>query len=276
VATVLGGVLVAAGVLKLTTAGDPLPLTAAVPAWATGLVPLAEVGLGVWFVSGVYRFGAWAVALPVMVVFALYSLALTAGGRSSCGCFGSLTVPPVVTLLFDVLMVGLLVRCRPGWHGWPADTPALRTAAVAVALLVGAAGWAYARYGSVGVAVAAARGEPVAVAPASLYVGAVPVGGTAEQTLRVVNLSDEPVQVAMVLSSCNCARVDGLPATVAPGASVELPVAVSVGRGMGEFRRPARLRTSVGDVGFSVAGWVTADPNGPVVTSGLGSKEEPR
>jgi hypothetical protein len=64
---------------------------------------------------------------------------------------------------------------------------------VTVALLAGVVVWAHARYGSIGVAVAAIRGESLAISPDRLNLGTVPVGGTVERTLQVHNLSDEPV-----------------------------------------------------------------------------------
>lgn len=146
-AAVFGVALVAAGGLKLLGDGSPVesPVTAALPVWAAGLVPFGELALGGWLLSGRARFGAWLVAVPTLLVFALHSLLLTAGGESSCGCLGKrVTVPPVVTLAFDVCLLALMVRCRPGWRGWPAADPGLslaaRTAAVAAAVLLAAAG----------------------------------------------------------------------------------------------------------------------------------------
>jgi hypothetical protein len=78
----------------------------------------------------------------------------------------------------------------------------------------------------------------------------------------------------MAESNCNCARVSGLPATIAPGASVDLPVEVSVGSRAGEFRVAARLRTSAGDVGFRITGRVTADRSTPVVPTTLVTVKE--
>ena len=272
----------AAALLKLTTDWSviPTPVTASVPSWAFGLAPLFELGLGLWLMSGICRYGAWLVILPVMILFALQSLALTIESQSSCGCFGGLTVSPVITLVFDVVAIAMFIRFRPGWQGWPSCLPAtrvaLQTVAVAGLLTGGVIAWAYASYGSIGVAVAAARGEPIAVSPDRLDLGLVQAGDRVERTLRVVNLSDEPVQLALVLSNCNCTQVGGLPAALEPGTSLDLPVTVTVGRKAGKFRVSARLRTSAGDVVFSVTASVTTDPNGPGVSPGQEPKEDPR
>lgn len=270
VAAVFGVALIVAAALKLTTVGldVPSPANTVVPLWAIGLVPLFEVGLGLWLVSGTYRFGAWLAALPVTVLFALHSLALALEDRPSCGCFGSVTVPPMLTFLFDVVMAGLLVRCRPGWRGWPEGTPAgrmaLGSAAVAAAVLGGMAAWAYGRYGSVAVAVAAASGAPVAVSPSVLELGTLSPGTMADGSLRVYNLSSEPVQASLATSSCGCAEVDGLPVIVPAGGSVDLRVRVSVSSSPGSFRRVGQLRTSAGNVKYQFRARVVPGGPGPV------------
>jgi hypothetical protein len=112
-----------------------------------------------------------------------------------------------------------LARCRPRWQGWPAAGPAGRTTAgagVVAAVLVGlTAAAAYTVYGSIGVAVAAARGEPVAVTPAMLDLGLAPAGATVDAVLTLHNLSGKPVQLAYARSDCGCAEVLDLPVTVA-------------------------------------------------------------
>jgi hypothetical protein len=270
VAALLGSVLLVAAALKLVDTGPavPSPVTAALSGWAVGLVPVVEAALGVWLVSGVWRYGAWLAALPVLVVFSAYGLALTVENRTSCGCFGRVEVPPWLMLGFDVVILGMLVRCRPGWRGWPADTPGLRAglqaAAVAVAVVGGAVGWAYARYGSVAVAVAAARGLPVAVTPGTLDAGTIEADGKAERVLRVVNLSAEPVQVVMAISNCGrCVDVAGLPVTLPPGGGADLPVTVTAGQAGGRFQRVGWLRTSAGDIDFGITAWVAGGPAGP-------------
>ncbi len=132
------------------------------------------------------------------------------------------------------------------------------------------------RYGSVGVAVAVAHGRPVAMMSETVHVGTVPAGATVERTLRVVNLSAEPVQVALAESSCNCARVIGLPATVEVGATIELSVQVTVGDKVGEFRQSARLRTTVGELEFGITGRVEGHSDGAGIGLGRTPKEDVR
>jgi uncharacterized membrane protein YjjP (DUF1212 family) len=274
VGVVFGVALLAAAVLKLVYPGGLVasPVTDALPAWAQGLVPVFEVGLGGWLVSGLARFGAWAVAVPTAALFALHSLALAADSQPSCGCLGELKVPPAVTLGFDLVVLALLLRSRPRWAGWPVG-PAVRAVAVAGLLLVGSVVLASARYGSVTAALAAAWGEPVALTPDRLTLGLVPAGGTVERSLRVTNLSADPVQVVLAESNCSCVAVSGLPATVAPGDWADLPVTVTVSTTPGLFQRKARLRTSAGDLNYAVTASVTAGPRHPGTPPGPDAKE---
>jgi len=186
--------------------------------------------------------------------------------KSSCGCLGSVTVSPIFTLLFDVVATAMLLRFRPQWRGWPVNNQAsrvlFRTAAVSVLLIGGLISWAYIAYGSIGIALAAARGKPIAVDPNGLELGLIQAGAQVERSLRVVNLSDETIQVHLAASDCACAEVSGLPVTLSPGKSVELPVTITAPRAAGTFRRNGRLRTTVGEVKYTISAvvWGSAVP----------------
>ena len=272
---VFGVALLAAAGLKLASPGAavPSPVTDLLPAWAGGLVPLFEAALGVWLVSGVGRFGAWAVAVPTVTLFALHNLAQTAEGEASCGCFGAATIPPAVTLGFDVVVLALLLRGRPAWQGWPAGGPRMQAAAVAALLLAGAAVAGTRWYGSVGAALAAARGDQLALTPDRLMLGPVAAGGTVERSLRVANLSAESVQIVLGESNCSCVEVRGLPVTIAPGAWADVPVTVTVSTTPGRFKRKAALRTSAGDLTYAVTASVTAGKRDPGTPPGPDAKE---
>jgi hypothetical protein len=104
--------------------------------------------------------------------------------------------------------------------------------------------------------VAAARGKPIALSPDRLDLGVVRAGERVERTLRVLNLSNETVQVHLASSDCSCAEVAGLPVSIEPGQSAEVLVAVTVSRTAGTFRRTGRLRTSAGEASFGISAMV--------------------
>jgi hypothetical protein len=226
------------------------------------LVPAYEVALGVWLLSGRMRFGAWLAALLTLTAFALHTLELTAAGRASCGCLGPGGPPPAVMLAVDLAAAAVLLKRRPGWTGWPEVTPGVRaaglTAAVAVGTLAAAGGWAYARYGSVAVALADLNGDPLVMLPTAVDVGTADPGGVVERTVEIRNLSADPVQIAMATSGCRCTEFVGLPVTIPSGERQTLTVRVTVSADPGRFRRAGRFRSSAGDLRFTIDGWVRA------------------
>jgi len=78
-----------------------------------GAAPLlAQVGLEMllafWLFSGVARRWAVRTALAVFTLLAAVSLLDVYTQKKSCGCFGLLQVPPVVTFLLDLTIVSVL------------------------------------------------------------------------------------------------------------------------------------------------------------------------
>ena len=140
----LGLILICAGVIKFASVSPPAfsTVVAIIPSWAWPLIPLFEILLGVWLVSGWMRFGAWIATLFTLLVFALHNLELLSAGRSSCGCLGSsVDTSPRVMLGFDVFVALLLLWQRRRWAGWPTtDSPHLRQAATALTVMAVALG----------------------------------------------------------------------------------------------------------------------------------------
>lgn len=261
----LGCVLVIAAVLKLISAA-PLPrspLTDLLPSWSLNLIPVLELLVAAWLISGVYRWGAWAVAESLLFVFGVHGLLLTLSRQSSCGCFGNVTVPPVIVVIFDVVMFAMLLRCRPSWTGWHANTPLIRTVTVATVVLIGFMIAAKSWYGSIHVAVEAALGKTLAVSSANLDLGRVDPGSQTEHTLTLVNLSEESVHVLAFESSCHCAEVVGLPLQIEPGTSANVSVTVTVSNNPGDFQRVGRFRTSAGSLDFKIVAFVKGSQTGP-------------
>ena len=277
-----GLVLIGAGVLKfaLSDSSESTGVLTAFPKWALPLVPLYELLLGGWLVSGWLRYGAWVASLVTLSIFALHNLALMSAGRSSCGCLGSaVDVSPGVMLAFGTVAGMLLLKRRRRWAGWPttADNPWLRplatTAIVTAGVLGIAAGLAYWQYGSVTAAVADLRAESLAVVPTDLEVGFADHGTVVETSVRVHNLTDEPAHLAYAKGSCACAVFPDLPLVVPPRGTADVRVLVTVSGPPGPFNRDGLFRTNVGHVRFGIRGWIPArrDPR-PTDPSGSASR----
>lgn len=273
--TVFGVVLIGTGLAKFVQPNLPEStlLLSLIPRWVFPLVPLYEIALGVWLVSGWMRFGAWVASLATLLIFALHNLELLSAGRPSCGCLGAVDVSPGYMLTFDLILAVLLLKRRPRWAGWPADSPRLRQVALTGAVMAGvlgaAAGVAYWQHGSVAAALAALRDEPLAVVPADLGVGAVASGTVVEATVRVHNLTGEPAHLAYAKGSCACAEFPDLPLVVPPHGTADVRVRVTVSGPEGSFRREGVFRTNVGHVRFGIRGRVLGGrESGPTSSQG--------
>lgn len=223
-----------------------------------------EILLGAWLISGWCRFGSWLIALVTFALFLLIALSQVQAGRSDCGCFGKVKVPPTLTLILDSCVVVALVVMRPRWEGWPPAGAGLRavfrvggTAALFVAVL---AGYAHIRYGSVEAGLGAATGRPIALLSTVADVGRVAPDGTGEGELRVVNLTDHDVQVAFVSARCECAYFRDLPVTIRPGGVARIGFVLRAPTEPGLFRRGGVVRSSAGEARFTMVGYVTRRP----------------
>lgn len=82
--------------------------------WFLILQVEAELFLGVWLLSGLFRKLAWLVGLGCFAMFSVVTLYKGINGAASCGCFGSVHVNPWITLFaIDLPAVVALVIFRP-------------------------------------------------------------------------------------------------------------------------------------------------------------------
>src|SRR5205823_117101 len=132
------------------------------------------VVLGVWLLWGRKPVGAWAAAVATFGCFAGTSLYLGWEGQTSCGCFGNFSVHPWYAFGIDLAALAALLLGRPDlrflWERSRSDWSRLlwrgACGLAGVAAVLGLlAGVAFLRFGSVGAALAALRGEEVSVRP---------------------------------------------------------------------------------------------------------------
>lgn len=129
-----------------------------------------EVVLGLWMLLGVYRVASRRCAIATLVLYSGYSGLLAVRGDTSCGCFGSLSINPWHTMIFDLCLLTALLRRpqRVASNDRPADISFAGGAIVAVALAVAIVllGRKPTPIGSEGQVVAAAN-APVVLDPSS-------------------------------------------------------------------------------------------------------------
>ncbi len=95
---------------ELLTEGRALPLGS--QSFAFGLLML-ETLLAIWLISGIHREAAWLSTLVTFVIFTAASFGMALVGRTSCACFGRLSVKPWQTCMLDIVVLFALLRWRP-------------------------------------------------------------------------------------------------------------------------------------------------------------------
>ena len=130
-------------------------------------------------------------------------------------------------------------------------------------MLVFAGGAAVYRYGSVEAAIATAQGAPVTLASGKVNLGRVSAGTVTTSKLTVENHSGVDVQIAMSESGCGCMKVTDLPILIPPGERVEVVLAITVPDEPGRLLTRGRLRTSAGNLTFTITAVVTPAEDSP-------------
>lgn len=104
----VGSVLLAAATLKAhQTIISPTP-TQLPPE----LLVTSEWLLATWLVCGIWPRWSTTLASVVFAVFCLVNLLLLVQQKPSCGCLGSVPVPPLAILILDVALLTMLIRVR--------------------------------------------------------------------------------------------------------------------------------------------------------------------
>lgn len=81
--------------------------------WFNILVVEFELFFGIWLIFGMLPRLTWLATVGCFAAFAMVSLYKALSGEASCGCFGTATINPWVTMVFDIAVVGALIRFRP-------------------------------------------------------------------------------------------------------------------------------------------------------------------
>jgi hypothetical protein len=110
---VLGVVLLTAAGLKTWQHYDPVP-----PAlFGSTSLPVLQVQfetfLGIWLLLGSLPCVLRIVSVSTFALFACVSALTLLSGARSCGCFGSIAIPPELSLVFNLLAIGGLVVFQP-------------------------------------------------------------------------------------------------------------------------------------------------------------------
>jgi hypothetical protein len=171
---------------------------------------------------------------------------------------GAVKIAPVLTALFDVFMIGALIRCRPDWDGWPVVNPVRSPVAKAVmvmsSLLVVVAIASTMKYGSVSNALNVLNGRRVMVTPYQVSLFNVDPQSNYNLQVQVANFGDEPIDVHLFHARCYCATATNLPVSVSQKQTGIVQLTFRSPGHAQSFRRTCVLSTSAGDLEFDIVG----------------------
>lgn len=232
---------------------DPTPSLSVLssPRWQMALI-FVEANLAFWLLSGVNPQGAWLAGISVFTLFSAINLYLATSGVPSCGCLGRVTVHPLLILVMDIAVVGLLLCCRP-------LAPQSSTQYSSILFANGRSkGWLCLGLGSlcfgilvllssvdspIASAIAALRGESATLEPECTHVGSAFAGEVRFFSVKVRNHSGSPLRIIGGTADCECDTTRDLPLIIPPGESRPIPVAVRLASKSGAFDIPFYLLT---------------------------------
>lgn len=113
---IAGSFLIVAGILKVhQLLTEPIISEGFWESWAFFVIQIPlELGLGIWLLCGLFRKAAWLLSVIAFGGFIVVTFYETYTGAESCGCFGTVSVDPWITLYFiDVPIFVLLLIFHP-------------------------------------------------------------------------------------------------------------------------------------------------------------------
>ena len=104
-------------------------------------VVVGEILFALVLIAGLWQQWTWLLSLIGFSMFTLVSMMKGLSGETSCGCFGTVTVNPWITMIFDLFIVACLVvsRERFNWAFPPLDRKKVLAVLVAWLVLAGPA-----------------------------------------------------------------------------------------------------------------------------------------
>ena len=207
----IGLLLAVTAILKLwMLLTDPFAdLTAQLPRSVLWVAFYVEFSLVLILASRLGESVKWGTALLVFIGFWLFSCFRLILGYSSCGCTGSLSVPPSISVMLNTGVIAFLIYCRPArllangifrssaelgrFQNWRRVLGGhLLSFALACACVVAF------------VFIFAPFSSEAAFSAESVDVGAVVVGETVSFECKIKNLTSKQTRIIGSKSACNC------------------------------------------------------------------------
>ena len=101
-------------------------------------------------------------------------------------------------------------------------------------------------YGSVAGALSAANGEKLLILPDNVQINLVDPDVESTLSVNLKNVSDQPIDVALLYSNCNCAKELNLPITIPIGQMGRVDFTFRTPQYAGFFQRKLQIATTHG------------------------------
>ena len=214
--------------------------------------PILEVALAGWLWSNVAIRWASRVALIVFVGFAIITLVKVHHAATSCGCFGSIKVPPTRMLVFDFVVVFVLITQR----GVIPRAPLVVRITIGLTITVGACG-AYAylsprQQAAIMTAQTTAQnttdsfvtGKSISATRWLADLNAVHAGESASVLFELTSPNNQELKVRGVDISCGCTSLPSPPAIIHAKGITPAKVVVRFPQRPGSFDSQVNLTTN--------------------------------
>jgi hypothetical protein len=179
----------------------------------------AELSLALWLISGNRRDLALATSALFFIGATVVNLSSIWLGKSSCGCFGSIAIPPKVTLILNICILVAIAA-------------SLRAANLKSALRFGRIGLTVPLCISFLVIAALVQmsriqlGKKLLSMPDKIDFGVIEIGSLTEITIPLKNIAGKEISIWGGKTTCTCATIEGLPAFVPRNLEAEVRIAV--------------------------------------------------
>lgn len=205
----------------------------------------AEVVIAWWLLSGFRPALVCNVTIGLFILFTFVSAFAFYNGKTSCECFGPISINPLYICLFDIGMVLALLFYRPKEQIVPnfALLSVIRPLIGGIGLSILILGIMRIFHMDPATTLAKLKGKTVLINPIVLNLGKQVSGTEINTSIKVINHGSKPVYIAGGTSDCTCIVTKKLPCTLQVGDNIDLPVRIKLPDATGSFHRQAFLWT---------------------------------
>ncbi len=183
----------------------------------------AETAVGVLLLSGFNPRITHRLAAILFGILALVALYLFASGVKSCGCFGSITLGPLLMTVIDAFFAAFFLLVASRDTARASRTPAFVAIGLGVVMAATGAGHGILKAGGL-----PANQSDVVIDTHIIDLGRITEAQARhiERTFRVRNPTGQPIHIEKLDRTCTCASAVASADVIPPGGSIDITVVV--------------------------------------------------